>query len=103
MMRQRINIRERFPIWGLRLVLGLVLLIFSELVMRQNPLSRSPMEWVALYVLYVAHAAILMDMAVRFQANEPASLLMVSGVYGLINSAVISYVALENPPISLAV
>ena len=40
-MRQRIRIKERLPIWGLRLILGVMLLTLSELVMWQNPTAHS--------------------------------------------------------------
>jgi hypothetical protein len=102
-MRQRINIRERLPVWRLRLILGGMLMFFSEIVMWQNPLARSPLEWPVLLVLYVAQAAILLDLVVRFQANEIASLFLVCGMYGLVNSAVISHIALEQVPVSLLV
>lgn len=93
-MRQRlqsIRIRERLPIWGLRLILAVILLTFSELVMWQNPPARSLLDWPILLLLYLPLAAILMDLAVRFQANDPPSLLLVSGVYGLGAAAIINH------------
>jgi hypothetical protein len=43
--------------------------------------------------LYIPLAAILMDLVVRFQANDPPSLLLVSGVYGLGAAAIINHSA----------
>jgi hypothetical protein len=95
-MRQRlqsIRIRERLPIWGLRLLLAIILLTFSELVMWQNPPARNILEWPILLLLYLPLAAILMDLVVRFQANDPPSLLLVSGVYGLGAATIINHSA----------
>ena len=102
-MRQRIRVRERLPVWGLRLVLGVILLTLSELVMWQNPPAHQLIDWPALLILYTALAAILIDLTVRFQARGPAALLLVSGVYGLVSSAIISHSAFDNLPLSLMV
>jgi hypothetical protein len=102
-MRQRIRLRERLPIWGLRLILGTMLLTLSELVMWQNPPARSLLDWPILLVLYVALAAVLMDLTVRFQANGIASLLMVSGLYALVSSSIINHSAFSALPHSLVV
>jgi hypothetical protein len=48
-------------------------------------------------------AALLLDFTVRFQARNIASLLMVSGAYALIQSAVLNPGTLANLPISLLV
>jgi hypothetical protein len=102
-MRQRIKIQERLPIWGLRLILGVMLLTLSELVMWQNPQSHRPLDWLVLLVLYTALAAILMDITVRFQANGIASLLLVSGLYGLVSGAIVNHNAFVTLPYSLVI
>ena len=102
-MLKRIHIRARLTVWRLRLILGVVLLTFSEVVMWQNPLVHTPLEWAARSVLYVALAAILIDVTVRFQANEIASLALVSGLYGLLSASIVSHTALTALPISLIV
>jgi hypothetical protein len=102
-MRQRIRIRERLPVWALRLTLGVMLLTISELVMWQNPTARSPIEWPILLVLYVALASILMDLVVRFQVNSPATLLLVSGICGLVSASIINHSAFASLPYSLIV
>jgi hypothetical protein len=102
-MRQRIRVRERLPVWGLRLILGVILLTLSELVMWQNPPAHRLLDWPVLLILYVALAAILLDLTVRFQARGPATLLLVSGVYGLVSAAIINHGAFDNLPYSLIV
>ncbi|MBX3064255.1 MAG: hypothetical protein KF726_14860 [Anaerolineae bacterium] len=101
--RLSIDVRSRLPVWGLRLIAGMIMLFMSEIVMWQNPPSRQPVDWIALYILYVMLAALLLDFVVRFQARDVASLLLVSGAYALIQSAVLNPGALSNLPISLVV
>jgi hypothetical protein len=100
-MRQRIRIRERLPIWGLRLILGVILMTLSELVMWPNPPARALIDWPFVLVLYVALAAILMDLTVRFQAHGIATILLVSGLCGLVSGAIISRSTFSALPYSL--
>lgn len=95
-LRQRIRIRERLPIWGIRIQLGLVLLTLSELVMWQNPIAYSVLDWVVLFFLYVGLATILLDVIVRFQVRDIASLLLAAGLYGLVASTIINHSIFEN-------
>ncbi|MCC7446820.1 MAG: hypothetical protein IT324_05350 [Anaerolineae bacterium] len=97
-MRQRIRVRERLPVWGLRLVFGVILLTLAELVMWQNPPARTALDWVGLLILYVALASILMDVTVRFQARNIPTILLVSGLGGLISAAIINHSAFPNFP-----
>jgi hypothetical protein len=100
-MRQRIRIRERLPIWGLRLILGVILTTLSELVMWPNPPAHALFDWPVLLVLYVALAAILMDLTVRFQARGIATILLVSGLCGLVSGAIINRSTFSALPYSL--
>src|SRR5512143_1475373 len=100
-MRQRIRIRERLPIWGLRLILGIILMTIAELVMWQNPPAHAWIDWPLLLILYVALAAILMDLTVRFQAHGLGPLLMISGLGGLISATIINRSAFATLPYSL--
>jgi len=93
---QKIRVRERLPMWGLRLMLGAILMLLSELVMWQNPLQHSLLDWPVLLVLYVCIAALMMDVIVRFQVNEPATLIIASAVYGLITSGIVNHSAFAN-------
>src|SRR5258708_2620081 len=92
-LRRKIRVRERLPIWGLRLVLGFMLFTLSELVMWQNPTAHAIIDWPVLLILYICLASILMDIVVRFQVNEPATLLLASGIYGLVSSIVMKHSA----------
>jgi hypothetical protein len=100
-MRQRIRFRERLPIWGLRLILGVILMTLAELVMWPNPPARAPFDWPVVLVLYVALAAILMDLTVRFQAHGIATILLVSGLCGLVSGAMINRSTFSALPYSL--
>jgi hypothetical protein len=102
-MRQRIRIKERLPIWGLRLILGVILMTLSELVMWQNPPAHGLADWPFLLILYIALASIMMDLIVRFQARELPELLIISGLYGMASSAVVSHSAFDNLPFSLII
>ncbi len=95
-LRQNIRVRDRMPIWGLRLLLGLILLTLAELVMWQNPPARGPLDWLVLAVLYVGLASIMLDLVVRFQVNGPATLVLAGGVFGLVASAIINHSAFDN-------
>src|SRR5207253_2935596 len=97
---RRIDRKQRLPFWGLRLVFGVMLLTLSELVMWQNPPVHSLVDWPILLLLYVAIAALMIDLLVRFQARELPGLLLVSGICGLVISIVISHSAFDNPPYS---
>ncbi len=98
---KQIRLRERLPLWSVRLILGAVLLTFSEIVMWQNPPSYSILDWIERAVLYIALAAILIDVTVRFQANEIAGLALVGGLYGLLSSSIVSHSAFAALPWSL--
>ncbi len=100
-MRQPIRFRERLPIWGLRLILGVILMTLAELVMWPNPPAHALFDWPVLLVLYVALAAILMDLTVRFQAHGIATLLLVSGLCGLVSGAIINRSTFSALPYSL--
>ncbi len=95
-LRQRIRVRDRLPVWGLRVLLGAILLTLSELVMWQNPPARSLLDWLVLLILYIGLAAILMDLVVRYQVRDPATLILISGIYGLVSSTIISHSAFDN-------
>src|SRR5690349_3530402 len=95
-LRQRIRVRERLPVWGLRLTLGVILFTLSEIVMWNNPPPRSVIEWPVLLILYIALAAIMMDVVARFQVNTVATLLLTSALYGLIVSVIINHSAFDD-------
>src|SRR5258708_164233 len=95
-LRQRIRVRERLPVWGLRLTLGVILFTLSEIVMWNNPPARNVLEWPVLLILYIGLSAIMLDVVARFQVNTVATLLLTSALYGLVVSVVINHSAFEN-------
>jgi hypothetical protein len=96
-------LRERLSGWGARLSLGALLLVFSEWVVWQTPLSYNALEWAALAAIYLALAAILLDLVSRFNTNEVFSLLLLAGLYGLVDATLISRVTTHDLPLSLLV
>ncbi|MBX3084700.1 MAG: hypothetical protein KF716_23900 [Anaerolineae bacterium] len=99
----RIDVRPRLPIWGLRLLLGAVLLTFSEVVMWQNPVAHRPFDWPILLILYVALAAIMLDLTVRFQVRDPGSMLLIGTAYALIHAAALNPGVFVSFPVTLLV
>jgi hypothetical protein len=91
-LRRQIDLKDRLPVWRLRLVFGGTLMLFSELV-----------EWPVLLVLYVALGSIMLDLIARFGAFTPAALGLASGVYGVVAGSVINHAAFENLPYGLLV
>ncbi len=102
-LRQNFKPRGRLPIWRLRLVFGLTLLTFSEVVVWQNPTAREWYEWLVLGVLYVALGSFLLDVIVRFQVHTPAAIGLACGVYGVVSGSLINHGAYHNMPIGLIV
>lgn len=95
------SLRERWTGWAVRLNFAALLLIFSELVVWQRPTAYTLIEWIALGVLYIAFAALALDLFVRMRVNETFSLFMIAGLYGIANGTLISHVTATDLPASL--
>ncbi|HEX3050220.1 MAG TPA: hypothetical protein VHP83_06150 [Aggregatilineaceae bacterium] len=95
--------RERLTGWGARLSFGALLLVFSEWIVWQTPTSYQVLDWAALAVIYLALAAVMLDLVARFHVYEVFSLLLVAGLYGLVNATLISHVTTRDLPLSLLV
>jgi len=54
----------RWRQWRLRLIFGVLLMTFSEIVMWENPVAHTPPEWAGRAVLYFALGSILIDLMV---------------------------------------
>lgn len=94
---------RRLPVWRARIVLAAVLLVFSELIVWQTPLDFNAGQWAGWLLIYGALAAALADLLVRWRINEPLSLLLLAGVYGLLNATLISHISARDLPFSLIV
>ncbi len=95
--------RERISGWGARLSFAALLFVFSELVVWQSPTEFTILEWLGLALLYLALSALALDLIARFNVNDPLGLLLVAGMYGLINSTLISHITANDLPLSLVV
>lgn len=95
--------RDQIPVWRARLVFAAVLLVFSEWIVWQSPLDFSMLEWLGWAAVYVALAAVMLDLLVRLRVGEVFSLLLLAGVYGLLNATLISHIATRDLPFSLIV
>lgn len=96
-------IRDRLSGWGGRLSFGALLLLFSEWIVWQTPTSYNLLEWIALAGIYLAMAAVMLDLIVRLKISEIGNLLLLGGFYGLVNGTIISHVATSDLPLSLIV
>ncbi|MBN1202051.1 MAG: hypothetical protein JXJ20_09365 [Anaerolineae bacterium] len=95
------ELRDRLTGWGARLSFGALLLVFSEWVVWQTPTEYDLLEWGALAAIYLALAAVMLDLIARFNASDIFSLLLVAGIYGLINATLISHITTRDLPLSL--
>lgn len=102
-LRKNFYPRQRLPVWRLRLTLGAVLFVFSEIVMWQNPTAHTLPEWLFRGLLYLSLSSLILDFAVRFQARDIAGLALIGGLYGLFSSALISRDVYTNLPWNLLV
>lgn len=88
--------------WLLRLSLAAILLVCSEVLWWSNdPLHYTAPEWAGLAGIYLALAALMLDLLARFRVTDVLGLLVVAGLYGLLNGALIAHSAFTNFPISL--
>lgn len=93
--------RFRATAWGARLSFAAVLLVCSEWIIWQKPLDYSALEWLGVAAVYLALAATALDLLARLQVREPARLLMLAGLYGLVNATLIAHITARDLPISL--
>ncbi len=99
----REHIRERWTGWGMRLSFAALLLVFSEWVVWQQPTNFNVLEWGAIAAVYLALAATALDLIERLQVNDVFSLLILAGLYGLVNATLISHITTRDLPISLVI
>ena len=97
------QLRERWTGWGTRLSFAALLLVFSEWVVWQTPTTFSALDWGGIAAVYIALAAISLDLIERFQVNEVFSLLILAGLYGVVNGTLISHVTANDLPFSLVI
>ncbi|MCZ7554636.1 MAG: hypothetical protein M5U05_19000 [Anaerolineales bacterium] len=93
--------RERGAAWGARASFAALLLVCSEWIVWQTPTRFGPLDWLGLTALYLALAAASLDLIARFGVREPLGLLLVAGLYGLLDATLISGVTARDLPLSL--
>lgn len=93
---------DRLTIWALRGLVALALAFFSEIVWwSSDPLALTADQWGTRAILYLVLAALLLDLMARFGVGELYGWLVLSGIYGLLNGALITGGAFETLPLSL--
>jgi hypothetical protein len=96
-------LRERLTTWGARLGFAALLLVCSEWIVWQTPTGFSALEWLGLAVVYLALAGLTLDLVARFAVEDVFGLLLVAGLYGLLNATLISHITARDLPLSLVV
>lgn len=93
--------RQRLLTWIPRIGFGLLLLVFGEMVAWQHAHQYDAFDWMAITAIYFSIAAILLDLMVRWHIQDWMGLLLVAGIFGLIESTLISGGLFDNLPVSL--
>ena len=94
--------RDRLGVWSLRGLLAALLLVCSQVLSwSNNPPAYNPGEWVILAGLYLVLAALMLDLLARFGVTDVLGLLVVAGLFGLLDASLISHSAFNNLPLSL--
>lgn len=90
-------------VWGWRLLLAAVLLVFTEFLWQgAGGAARDAAAWLMLAVIYVALGAVLIDLLARFRVGDLPGVLPVAGIYGLLYGILITpQTAFARMPISL--
>ncbi len=98
---QGVKDRLRSSTWGARLNFAAVLLVCSEWIVWQKPTAYHPLEWLGIAAVYVALAALALDLLVRLNVYEAPRLLVLAGLYGLVNATLIAHITARDLPVSL--
>lgn len=95
------SMSERGAVWGARASFAALLLVCSEWIVWQTPTRFGALDWLGLAALYLALAAASLDLIARSGVREPLGLLLVAGLYGLLNATLISGITARDLPLSL--
>lgn len=86
--------------WTPRLGFTLLLLTFSELITWYDAHHYSLFDWLAIIVIYLALAAISLDLIARWYSQEWLNVLIVGGIYGIVQSGLVTLGLYQDLPIS---
>ncbi len=96
------TLRDRVTIWATRALVGLALLYCSEVLgWSSDPLALTAGAWAARGLITLVIAALVLDLMARFGVGELFGLLVLAGLYGLLNGALITGSAFSALPLSL--
>ncbi len=88
--------------WLPRLGFALLLLCFGELVAWHQASTYSMPGWLAVAAIYIALAAITLDLLARWHMQEWLSAFLVAGIFGIGQSSLVTLALDQNLPLSLA-
>lgn len=94
-------VQGRSITWTTRIGFTMLLLCFGELVAWHQAADYSVLDWLAIGVIYLALAALTLDLLVRWQTGNWPTVLIVGGVFGLLHSALVSLGFYQNLPLSM--
>lgn len=94
-------ITNHLPKWTPRLGFTLLLLTFGEFVAWHQASTYSLIDWLVVALIYFSLTLITLDLIARFQIHDWKGILLVGGVFGIAQSALISLTFYENIPISI--
>jgi len=83
-------ISKRPAVVLLRLLLAALLLLGSEILLWTDPPGRSLTDWLLIVPGYLALGALLLDLLTRYRVRDLWGLMVVAGVYGLLNGLLIN-------------
>jgi hypothetical protein len=73
-----------------RALLAALLAFASEILVWVNPPARSLLDWALLVPGYLALSALLLEIAARYRLRDAYGLLMLAGVYGMLNGLILN-------------
>ncbi len=95
-------IQGRSITWIPRIGFTMLLLCFGELVPWYQAGTYSVLDWLVVALIYLALAAITLDLLVRWQTTEWPTVFFVAAVFGLLHSSLVTLGLFQNLPLSLA-
>lgn len=94
--------QDYWKYWTPRLVLGTLLLAWGELAVWRHAHTYSVIEWGIIVLIYLALAAILLDLIFRWRLQDKWwGYLLVGGVFGILQNMLIALDIFEDVPASL--
>ena len=89
-------LQGRAGFWLPRIHFSLLLLVFGELVAWQNAASYDALDWLAVLAIYLGIGALLLDVIVRYRATDWLSLMLVAGMFAIIQGTLITLTAVQS-------